>query len=91
MFLLLGATVPIVRKLHPGDSPMFRAGMAINVLMLLQIIAGAVLVVSNLPTFVKGIHLALASALWATVVLFALLARRPANTPIPDATTALAT
>jgi heme A synthase len=79
LLLLIGATVPIVRKVHPGDSPMLRTGIAVNILLLLQIIAGAVLVESNLPTFVKGIHLALASALWAGVVLMALLARRPSR------------
>jgi len=77
LLLLIGATVPIVRKVHRGDSPMLRTGIAVNILLLLQIIAGAVLVEANLPTFVKGIHLALASALWASVVLLALLARRP--------------
>jgi heme A synthase len=81
LLLLIGATVPIVRKVHPGDSPMLRTGIAVNVLLLLQIVAGAVLVESNLPTFIKGIHLALASALWASVVLLALLARRPPAAP----------
>lgn len=79
LILLIGATVPIVRKVHRGDSAMLWTGIAVNVLLLLQIIAGAVLVEANVPTFIQGIHLALASALWASVVLLALLARRPST------------
>ena len=77
LLLLLGATVPIVRKFHRDDVALFRTGMIINVLLLLQIIAGAIVVEGNLPTWARGVHLALASGLLGFVVLFALLARRP--------------
>ena len=76
VLLLLGAMVPIVRKVHRGDRGLLMSGMLINVLLLLQIIAGALVVeIASFPSWARGIHLALASALWAVVVLFALLAR----------------
>jgi heme A synthase len=49
--------------------------MAVNVALLLQIVAGAVLVETRLPGAARGVHLALASLLWATAALLALLVR----------------
>jgi heme A synthase len=78
LMLVLGSAIPIVRRAHRGDRAMYWAGVAANVLFLLQIVAGALLVVLRLPVPFKGAHLALASALWASVVVVALLARRRA-------------
>jgi cytochrome c oxidase assembly protein subunit 15 len=91
LLLLLGATVAIVRKVHKVDRAMFRTGMAINIVLLLQIVAGALVVELNLPSWARGVHLALAGGLLALTVLFALLARRPTNTPVPAAIVASAT
>jgi heme A synthase len=50
-----------------------RAAVAAAALLMAQVAAGAVLVQLRLPTWTRALHLALASGLWATMALLALL------------------
>jgi heme A synthase len=90
--LLLGWSVARAIRAFKGVRPVRIAAMAVNVALLLQIIAGAVVVETRLPGYARGIHLALASLLWATAALLALLLRpgaltlgAPAEPPRDDA------
>ncbi len=51
------------------------AGIMVGVMLLAQIVAGAVLVESRLPAVARSVHEALASGLWASVILLTLLIR----------------
>lgn len=51
------------------------SGVAVGLMLLAQIVAGAVLVSTRLPAGVRSLHEALASGLWAAVVLLAILVR----------------
>ena len=73
--LLIGAVMAAVIRRHRGDRALRRAAMAVNVALLLQIAAGALVVVLRLPAAVQGLHIALASLLWAAVVAVAVLTR----------------
>jgi heme A synthase len=73
--LFLGWSVARVIRAFKGVKPVRIAAMAVNVALLMQIIAGAVVVETRLPGYARGIHLALASLLWATAALLALLTR----------------
>jgi cytochrome c oxidase assembly protein subunit 15 len=84
--LLLGWSVARVIRAFKGVRPVRIAAMAVNVALLLQIIAGAVVVETRLPGAARGVHLALASLLWATAALLALLVR-PGAVRIGGATT----
>ncbi|GAC1338855.1 MAG: hypothetical protein NVSMB29_05270 [Candidatus Dormibacteria bacterium] len=63
------------RRAHPGRPGMRGATALGGVLLVAQVIAGAAVVQLHLPPTARGIHLALASALWADVLLVALLSR----------------
>jgi cytochrome c oxidase assembly protein subunit 15 len=84
--LLLGWSVARVIRAFKGVRPVRIAAMAVNLALLLQIIAGAVVVETRLPGAARGVHLALASLLWATAALLALLVR-PGALRIGDSTT----
>ena len=71
----IGALVPRIRRGHRGEPGITAAFVAVNMLLLLQIVAGALLVELRLPAWTRGLHIALASALWLGVFLLALLAR----------------
>ena len=58
-----------LRAARPGDVALRRASIAVALLIVAQVAAGAVMVELHLPPAVEAIHLALASALWGTVVL----------------------
>ena len=73
--LFLGWSVARVMVAFKGVRPVRVAAMAVNVALLLQIVAGAVLVDTRLPAPARGVHQALASLLWATAALLALMAR----------------
>ena len=45
--------------------------MAVNLLLVLQVAAGALVVLLGLPAWARGLHIALASLLWGSVVLVA--------------------
>ena len=78
--VFLGWSVARVIRAFKGVRPVRIAAMVVNLVLLLQIVAGAVVVETRLPGYARGIHLALASLLWATSALLALLVR-----PIPAA------
>ena len=67
--------------------------MAVNVVLLVQILMGAAMVETHLQAFPRGAHIALASALWALTLAVALIARRaslrqPAGDAAPAPTAA---
>lgn len=73
--LFLGYAMAMIRRGYSTDRALRVATMAVNVLLLAQVIAGIALVALRLPTPVRGIHLAIASALWAVVVLIGIRVR----------------
>ncbi len=77
--LLLLAVVGVIRT-HRGVRPVRIASLAVGVLLVAQVLAGAVLVELRLRSATRGIHLALASALWAAAVVLTLVARSAAAT-----------
>jgi len=81
--VLIGIAVMRIRRAHPGRIGLRVAGIMATALLVAQVIAGAVMVKEQLPPVVRGIHEALASALWATMALMALLARTASYTDVP--------
>ena len=73
--LFLGWSVARVIRAFRGVRRVRIAAVAVNVMLLLQIVAGAVVVETRLPGVARGVHLALASLLWATAATLALLVR----------------
>jgi heme A synthase len=73
--LLLGYSMMRLRRARPADRALRRATLAVTLLIVAQVAAGALVVDLHLPAAVRAIHLALASALWACVVLTAAIAR----------------
>lgn len=88
------AMVAVLRR-HLADRALRLAVIAVGVVIVLQVAAGALVVDLRLPAGVQALHLALASALWASVVIVAVLTRSreaelvhaPAarDVPAPDA------
>jgi heme A synthase len=78
--LVGGVMIALIRS--ASDAPRLRvlAGAVIAVL-LLQIAAGALVVELGLVAPLRALHIALASALWALVVLVTVLARVTAAVP----------
>jgi heme a synthase len=81
--LFLGWSVARVMRAFKGVRPVRIAAMVVNLSLLLQIAAGAILVETRLPAAARGMHLALASLLWATAALLALLTRPGAVRLVP--------
>ena len=75
--LLVGAAMGAVMRRHRGDRALRISAIAVSALVLLQVAAGALVVLLGLPPWVRALHLSLASALWATVFLVAVLTRSP--------------
>ncbi len=73
--LFLGWSVARVMVAFKGTRSIRLAAMAVNFALLLQIAAGAVLVELRLPPATRGVHEALASLVWATAALLALMVR----------------
>jgi protoheme IX farnesyltransferase len=73
--LVLGYSMMKMRRSRPGDRALRLATLSVTLLIVAQVIAGAVLVDARLPSAVRGIHLALASALWACVAMSAAITR----------------
>jgi heme A synthase len=73
--LFLGWSVARVMVAFRGTRSIRLAAMAVNLALLLQIAAGAVLVELRLPPATRGVHEALASLLWATAAMLALMVR----------------
>lgn len=83
--VLIGVVMGVLLRRFRGDRALRRAAMLVNVVLLAQIAAGALVVVLRLPSGVQALHLALASLLWASIVGVAVLtrARVEATAPAP--------
>jgi heme A synthase len=72
--LMLGGLMAMIRRRRRGDRLVSIAVMVVNVLLVLQVAAGALDAILNLPAGLSALHIALASLLWGAVVAAALLA-----------------
>ncbi|MGH7722061.1 MAG: COX15/CtaA family protein [Candidatus Dormibacteria bacterium] len=72
--ILLGYSMMRLRRARPHDRGLRRATLAVTLLIVAQVAAGALVVDLRLPAAVRALHLALASGLWACVVLTAAIA-----------------
>lgn len=77
--LLLGGLMAMILRRRRGDRAVRISVMSVNLLLVLQVAAGALVVELGLPAWVRGLHLALASLLWGTVVLVAVFATQDAR------------
>jgi heme A synthase len=84
--LLLGYSMMRLRRARPGDRALHRATLAVTLLIVAQVAAGALVVDLRLPAAVRAIHLALASALWACVVITSAIARGATAVDVADDT-----
>jgi heme A synthase len=71
--LMLGGLMAVIRKRRSGDRAVAIGTMAVNLLLVLQVAAGALDAIFNLPAGLSALHIALASLLWGAVVAVALL------------------
>jgi len=82
--LFVGYALAVVRRAHRDRAALRGAVVVANVLLLAQVVVGALVATLHLPPIARGVHLALGSALWATVVLVAALARIPGADGVLD-------
>lgn len=73
--ILLGYSMMKLRRARPGDRALRLATLSVTLLIVAQVIAGALVVDLHLPPAARAVHLALASALWACVLISAVLTR----------------
>jgi heme A synthase len=73
--VVIGAAMVAVLRRHRGDRALRLAAAVVGLVIALQVAAGALVVDLRLPAWAQALHLALASALWASVVLVAVLTR----------------
>jgi heme A synthase len=85
--LLLGGLMAMIARRRRGDRAVRISVMAVNLLLVLQVAAGALVVLLGLPAWARGLHIALASLLWGSVVLVAVVSTLPLNQPVPAAAT----
>lgn len=76
VIVAVAASMPRIRRAFPGDRAVALVTRTINIALVAQVIAGALVVELHLPAWARGLHLGLASGLWALVVVLALLSRR---------------
>ncbi|MHB8717637.1 MAG: COX15/CtaA family protein [Candidatus Dormibacteria bacterium] len=88
--LLLGFAMMRLRRARPADGGLRSVAIGVTLLVVAQVIAGAVMVELHLPPAAQAVHLALASALWAAVVAAVALARGSAEEVRETAPPALA-
>jgi protoheme IX farnesyltransferase len=81
--LMLGGLMAVVMSRRRPDRAVRAGVMAVNLLLVLQVAAGALVVLLGLPAWVRGLHLALASLLWGSVVVVAVLSAYPLGVPLP--------
>jgi heme A synthase len=81
--VMLGGLMAMIRRRRRGDRVVSIAVMAVNVLLVLQVAAGALDAIFNLPAGLSALHIALASLLWGAVVAVALLALQVAGETSP--------
>jgi heme A synthase len=77
--LLLGGLMAMILRRRRGERAVRIGVMSVNLLLVLQVAAGALVVELGLPAWVRGLHLALASLLWGTVVVVAVYATQDAR------------
>ncbi len=82
--LLLGYSMAKLGRARPDDRALRRATLSVTLLIVAQVIAGALVVDLHLPAGVRALHLALASALWACVVITAVVTRGAPAVALPD-------
>jgi heme A synthase len=82
--LLLGYTMATLRRARRDDRALRRATLGVTLLIVAQVAAGALVVDLHLPPAMRAIHLALASALWACVVMTSVIARGVTAGTVPD-------
>ncbi len=85
--LALGGLMAVIARRRRGDRVVRIGVMAVNLLLVLQVAAGALVVLLGLPAWVRGLHIALASLLWGAVVLVAVTSTIPLNETVPAAAT----
>ena len=73
--ILIGVVMGMLLRRCRGDVAIRRWAIVVNAVLVLQIAAGALVVVLRLPAGIQALHIALASLLWATVVTVAVLSR----------------
>ena len=81
--LLLGGLMAVIARRRRGDRAVRIGVMAVNLLLVLQVAAGALVVLLGLPAWVRGLHIALASLLWGSVVAVAVLCMLPVDAAAP--------
>ncbi len=79
--LLLGGLMAAIMRRRRGERAVRIGGMVVNLLLVLQVAAGAVVVELGLPAGIRALHIALASLLWGSVVAVAVLSMQPAAQP----------
>jgi heme A synthase len=85
--LALGGLMAVIARRRRGDRVVRIGVMAVNLLLVLQVAAGALVVLLGLPAWVRGLHIALASLLWGSVVLVAVASTLPVNETVAAAAT----
>jgi heme A synthase len=76
-FLLLAhVTAVVLRSGSKAPQPVRRAGQFALSAIILQIVVAAGLVQMHLPPKMKALHLGVGAAVWATLIVWALLARQ---------------
>ncbi len=83
--LMLGGLMAVIARRRRGDRVVRAGVMAVNLLLVLQVAAGALVALLGLPAWVRGLHIALASLLWGSVVAVAVLSMIPAGEAAPVA------
>jgi heme A synthase len=81
--LMLGGLMALIARRRRGSRAVRIGVMAVNLLLVLQVAAGALVVELGLPAWIRGLHIALASLLWGTVVAVAVLTTRSAEAVSP--------
>lgn len=81
--LLLGGLMAVIARRRRGDRAVRIGVAAVNLLLVLQVGAGALVVLLGLPAWVRGLHIALASLLWGSVVAVAVLSMLPVDAAAP--------
>jgi heme A synthase len=81
--VLLGALMAMIARRRRGDRVVRLGVMAVNLMLVLQVAAGALVVILGLPAWVRGLHIALASLLWGSVVAVAVLSMHPVDVGAP--------
>jgi heme A synthase len=77
LFHMIGAAIAIAKR---GEArPVVTAARVAAGAIILQVIVAAAMVETRLPPSLQSVHQAVGTLVWVAVVVFALLARRGAN------------